>query len=427
MSPSTAGINSRTLAGVESGPLYRWLLVGTLFLIACLNYADRAALNSVFPLLRRELGMSDVALASIGSIFLWSYALASPLAGYIGDRFSRSTVIVGSLAAWSAVMLFNGMAQTQGQLLAMRIPLGIAEAFYIPAAIALIGDHHAGATRAKAFSIHLCGFYTGSIVGASLSGYLGNLHGWRLPQLLLGAVGLAFAAVAHFVLRDGPAREKAPEAAERPGLIESLRELARVPTYWILVADAFLMGAVVFILTAWLPLFLHENFRLNLGAAGFQGSFFLMGGSVLGVLAGGAISDAVGRHGKRLRMLTQSCAYALSVPILLVFLISPNLMALQAALFVFMLIRYGGGANANPVLCDLIPSNRRSVAFGVMNLCSCMSGGAAILITGALKTKYGLMAIFASASVFVLASALIVWLGYARFLDRDLARAGSHP
>lgn len=72
----------------------KWRMVAVLLSIAGLNYADRTAISSVFPLIRRDLGMSDVALAATGSLFLWSYAIGSPFAGYLADRLSRSRLIV---------------------------------------------------------------------------------------------------------------------------------------------------------------------------------------------------------------------------------------------------------------------------------------------------------------------------------------------
>ena len=95
-------------------PRYKWILVGVLFLAASLNYADRGALTAVFPLLRKDLGMSDLALAAIGSFFLWSYALFSPLAGYLGDRFSRSALVTWSVVAWSVVTALTAFVQTSG-------------------------------------------------------------------------------------------------------------------------------------------------------------------------------------------------------------------------------------------------------------------------------------------------------------------------
>ena len=80
---------------------YKWLLLAVLFLVASINYADRGVLSAVFPLLSRDLGMSDLGLAAIGSFFLWAYALFSPIAGYVGDRFSRSMLVTVSVAAWT--------------------------------------------------------------------------------------------------------------------------------------------------------------------------------------------------------------------------------------------------------------------------------------------------------------------------------------
>jgi MFS family permease len=76
----------------------KWLAVAVIWVIACLNYADRMAIFSVLPVLKREMGFSDVALALLGSTFLWTYALCSPIGGYLGDRFSRRLTIISRLA-----------------------------------------------------------------------------------------------------------------------------------------------------------------------------------------------------------------------------------------------------------------------------------------------------------------------------------------
>ena len=75
----------------------KWRTVIVLFFVAGLNYADRTAISSVFPLVRADLGLTDVAMAAIGSLFLWAYALASPVAGFLADRVSRSRMVFWSL------------------------------------------------------------------------------------------------------------------------------------------------------------------------------------------------------------------------------------------------------------------------------------------------------------------------------------------
>ena len=426
MGPDTAAreLSESDLRAVSG---YKWFLVAVLFVAACLNYADRSVLAGVFPLLREELGMSDVALAATSSFFLWSYAICSPFAGFLGDRFSRSTVITWSLGLWSLIVVLTGLAQTQAQLLGMRIPLGIAESVYVPAAIALIGDHHSSSTRGKAFSLHLCGFYAGGVAGSSLGGYLGQRYGWRCPLFVLGAFGILFAVFMRAVLRDGPKRAQDRKTARPAALLDmrvSVTTILRVRSYWFLVTEAFLVSAVNFVLLTWLPLFFHESFGMDLGTAGFRGSFAMQAGGIAGVMLGGFLSDAVGRRNPARRMLIQACCGLISAPMLLSFLAVPNVVAVELVLLISSFVRFLGAANANPVTCDLIPARHRSLAFGIMNLISCLSAGAGVLLSGSLKGRFGLTAIFASISGIGVLAGLVLLVGYYFFLQRDLQQFG---
>src|SRR5262249_49911516 len=112
--------------------------------------------------------------------FKWVYAILSPIAGYLADRFRRSHVIVISLFVWSAVTWLTGHVTTFSGLLVARALMGISEAFYIPAALALIADYHLGSTRSRAVGIHQMGIYMGLILG----GFAGKVAdhpdlGWR--------------------------------------------------------------------------------------------------------------------------------------------------------------------------------------------------------------------------------------------------------
>ncbi|MEN6534388.1 MAG: MFS transporter, partial [Bryobacteraceae bacterium] len=130
--------------------MYKWQSLALLFFIGAINYADRTALSAVFPLVQRDLGMSNVGLAAIGSLFLWSYAIGSPIAGAVADRFPRSRMIFWSLVGWSAVTLATALVRNQEQLFLARVLLGMAECAYLPAAFAFISDYHQDKTRATA-------------------------------------------------------------------------------------------------------------------------------------------------------------------------------------------------------------------------------------------------------------------------------------
>lgn len=408
----------------DDGSRYKWFLVAILFCIGALNYGDRTAISSVFPLLRQEFGVTDVQLGAIGGVFLWAYAAASPFAGSLADRVSRSRLIVASLAAWSAITLVTGFVTSIEQLLVTRALLGLAEAAYLPAAIALIADYHASETRATAIGVHTAGLTFGLIAGGTGAGYLGEHFGWRTGFFVLGLAGLALAVAAWFLVRDATsARERA--AAPRPSMLRDAAKLLSIPSCIIVLSESMIVSIGTWIFLNWLPLYFKETYNLSLTAAGFSGTFVLQGAATLGLLAGGFLSDRVAGKQPRKRMLLQTIFYLMSAPFLLMFLAQPGLAALNSGIFLFSFFSKVSSNNQTPLLCDLLAPQLRSTAIGVMNAANCFAGGIGIMIAGVLKSGYGLAGVFGGISGIMLICAALTAIGYLFFLGKDLARRGA--
>jgi predicted MFS family arabinose efflux permease len=403
---------------------YKWYVMALLFAAAGLNYADRTAITAVFPLLRRDLGMSDIALGATGTVFLWTYAAVSPFAGYLGDRVSRARLLTFSLGAWSLVMACSALATSATQLLVMRAVLGIAEAAYIPAAVALIADHHGPGTRARAMGIHLAGFSTGMVGGGSLAGYLGDRFGWRPSFVILGALGLVLTAVCLLTLRDAGGRNQASaEGANKGSLISALRHLVKIPSFIVLTLENVLSGSVMWVFINWLPMFFTETFSLSLAMAAFFGTLWLQSGRVTGVMLGGIPSDRAARVHPRYRMLMMVIAYAIAAPMLTTFAWSQAWGLIAAAIFGYSLFVGMGYVNAQPLLCELLPERLRSTAIGFMNMTACLAGGAGVLIAGALKSSFGLTNAFASLAFIQASVAVMLLITFLTVLRRDLQTA----
>jgi len=144
-----------------------WLAVVLLLPVALLNYLDRQMLASMkfsvmadIPTIATEANWGRM----LGQ-FKWVYAFLSPVGGYLADRFGRRHTICASLFVWSAVTWATGHVTSYDGLLLTRSLMGISEAFYIPAALALIADHHVGPTRSRAVGLHQMAIYCGVIVG----------------------------------------------------------------------------------------------------------------------------------------------------------------------------------------------------------------------------------------------------------------------
>lgn len=263
------------------------------------NYMDRYLAASVAPAIQKELHVSDAAIGFLGSAFLLVYALAAIPFGLWGDRGVRKTVIGVGVAIWSIATLFTGFARSFAQLFLSRAVVGIGEASYYPAGTSLISDYFPKDQRSRVMAIWGAGATVGIAVGYAGGGILADKIGWRPAFFFAAAPGLVFATLA-FTLRE-PLRGAAEEtgravARTAEASTRKLLELLKIPTlratiiaqtflYFVLASNAF-----------WLPTYLQRRFEMTSGSAGILSGGVIVAGGLIGILAGGWLSD---RRAKR--------------------------------------------------------------------------------------------------------------------------------
>lgn len=398
----------------------RWRVVAFLGCAAALNYADRAAFSAVLQPLREELGLSDVALGLLSSLFLWSYALGSPVAGLLADRWPRGRLVVASLVAWSLVTALTGFANEFWQLAVLRVLLGFSECIFLPAAFALVADHHAGVTRARAMSVLSIGVTLGVIAGGGVAGTLAEHYGWRYGFWILGGVGVVAASAARVFVTEPPSADSSVGQAP---VLATLRYLACVPTFHVLLAKTMLAGFAIWIFLSWLPLYFRETFHLGLGAAGFAGTFMLQIAAMIGIGVGGWLSDAVAAKDPRRRLLILVVSYSLIAPTLLLFLTQPGFGTVIAIVSVYSLMRGMGDATEKPSMCEVVPPRFRATAVGMTNALATSAGGVGVFMTGWLKGDLGLNGIFAACSIVYFVASGLLLIAYRYYMARDIKRA----
>jgi predicted MFS family arabinose efflux permease len=397
----------------------RWRATLFLATATALNFGDRSAFSVVLAPLQTELKLSNVALGVLGSLFLWSHGLGSPVAGILADRYPRGRLVGFSLFFWSFFILVTGFSTGFGQLSFYRLGLGLSECLFLPAAFALVADYHATATRGKAMSLLSMGAQSGVVLGGTSAGFLALYFGWRSVFFALGAGGIGFAVLSGFFLGHGSTGHA---LSPKVGTGEALHYLIKVPSYHVILAKQILAEAGTWIFIGWLPLYLLETYHMNLAQAGFAGTFMLQASLIIGIAVGGMMSDSVAAHDptRRLALLGLSCI--LSAPFMIVFLMKPGFYRVAASVAVAYFFRGIGTANERPALCEVIPPQYRSTALGVMNAFSTLSGAVGVLLAGVLKSSYGLKAVFASSSVLNLMAGLIILFGVYQYTRSDIAR-----
>ena len=171
-------------------PRYKWWLVAMLWWIAFFNYADRQAVFSLFPLLGKELHLSQTQRGLLGSSFAWTYGLCAPFAGWLVDRIRRKTAILGGLQAWSLICMATALSRGFGWLVFFRAAEGLGETFYFPASVAMLSDYHGPRTRSRALGIHQTSVYAGTIGGGACAALIAEHYGWRSTFVIFGALGM---------------------------------------------------------------------------------------------------------------------------------------------------------------------------------------------------------------------------------------------
>ena len=380
---------------------YGWALIGLLWVVALLNYIDRQVIFSVLPLVKADLKLTDVELGLLSGVFLWVYGILSPVAGYLGDRFGRVRMILLSLLVWSAVTWATGHARTSGELLAARALMGISEACYLPAALALIADYHGDRTRSLATGLHFSGIYVGIVLGGGGGGWMGEQYGWRLTFTILGIFGIVYTGILRLRLKD-----TARAAATPPRILASLRELMRLRGFPALVLIFSTTSVANWIVYTWLPLYLYERFGMSLTAAGFTATFYIQAGSVAGILLGGKVADAWARSSPSGRLFTQAAGLSAAAPFLFLAGSTSAIGFLIAGLLVFGIGRGMFDCNAMPVLCQIARPDLRATGYGIYNCAGCLIGGLMAAVAGALKEAFGLTASFQIAAVLLFFSAM---------------------
>ena len=360
-----------------------WLVVALLFPVALLNYLDRQMIASMKVSVMgdiKDIG-SEANWGHMLASFKWVYAIFSPIGGYIADRFSRKLTICGSLFVWSLITWLTGHVGSFNELYWARTLMGISEAFYIPAALALIADYHTAGTRSRAIGVHQMGIYCGVMVGG-FAGFVADAPdlGWRFMFDFTGLAGILYAIPLLLLLRDVPRQadtQKARDPAARGG---SMGELLMNRNFILLVFYFTLPALAAWVVRDWMPAILQKAFNISQGKAGVSASLYWQAAALLSAILGGWLADRWMQRSERGRIYVSAIGMMLIVPAMFGVGNAPALNSFGLAIASLILFGVGWGffdCNNMPILSQIARPHMRATGYGLMNFVSMMCGGVA--------------------------------------------------
>lgn len=393
-----------------------------LWWIAFFNYADRQAVFSVFPLLQKEMNLSNTQLGLLASSFAWVYGLGALFAGTVVDRIRRKTAILGGLHAWSVICMATALSQNFKHLVFFRAAEGLGETFYFPASMSLLSDYHDKSTRSRAMGFHQTSVYLGTIGGGFFAGLIGQYYGWRLSFVVFGALGIALGLFLSRFLKE-PARG-ASEAivAGKPLSIGAFMGYAwRTRTIRILLLAFVCTNFVATVMLSWMPKFLYDKFHLSLAMAGLTATLFLQLASMIGSPVGGWLADVMRRRTPGGRMMIQAIGVFAGAPFVMACGATQSIPVLITALIGWGFCKGLYDANIFASVFEVVRPEARGAAAGLMNTVGWLAGGGtAPLIIGILGDNYGLSFAISITAIVYLAAGGLLLIGIFRYVEKDV-------
>ena len=374
--------------GASSGGSFIWVVVLLLLPVAFLNYLDRQMIAVMKASIMQDvpsIGLQENWGLLLGS-FKWVYACLSPFGGYFADRVSRRWIICLSLLVWSSVTWMTAYVTTFNELLLTRALMGVSEACYIPAALALIADFHSRRTRSRAVGMHQTAIYAALMLGG-FTGYAAESPdiGWRMVFTVAGIVGVVYAFPLMLLLRDAP--RSVTEVDEHPSVRTAVGELLTNFSFLLLVAYFTLPAIAGWVVKDWMPEILGRRFSLGQGLAGVSATLYVNLATLAGAIGGGVLADMWMRRTVRGRINVSALGMIMIVPALLGIGYAGSL---TVAIMFLILFGLGWGffdGNNMPILSQIARPHLRATGYGIMNFVSISCGGFADWIYGVCQDR----------------------------------------
>ena len=407
---------------------YKWILLALLACAFFFHQADRVLFGLLTIPIQDDLHLTDLQIGFVNTSLFCTLAVTTPIAGFLGDRFSRKWIITVSLLFWSLMTACTGFVGGICGLIFFRsIATGGGESFYAPSAFALIASHHKE-TRSVALSIHQSALYIGLMFSGALVAWALKLFGgWRMVFLTFGGLGFLLGVAFIWALKDGatgetpvvpvngqdarcpsggqdarcpsggqdarcPQRAAAAcgQAALPGGIVAGLRAYFCNPSA-LLATCGFV--AIVFANNAylsWAPKFMARRFDLSVGAAGNGTMLYHHIAAFAAIMLGAFATDACVKGRPRFRLGLQAVAMLLGAPTLVLIGFSPTAACAWAAVAAYGVFRGLFEVNAHASLFDVVAPQHRSTAEGMMTMVAFFIGSLSPLMIGALSDRYGI-------------------------------------
>ena len=364
----------------------RWIVLALVFLGIVINYIDRGNLSVAAPSIMRDFQIAPATMGVLLSAFFWTYAAFQIPAGALVDRFGIRQAYAGGFLVWSIASASIALSRRTGDIVGMRMVLGLAESIAPLASLSFIRNNFAGKDQGLPTSIYIAGQNVGPALGALVGALLLERFGWRMMFAITGLGGLIWLPCWLFAAPSDGTRavrqaEKAADDLAAPRRW-TWRMLLTNPTFWAMSLAILLSSYYWYFVLTWVPSYFILSRGFSTLGMGRVVSTALFTMAIVNVFAGSAVDKLAARIGVfRARLWFGAVGYAGTAAILLL-LVTPD-QSWALPILTFSLCATGiGNSNFWTISQHVPPKNMVGRTIGFLNTVAVVGGGAAPVITG---------------------------------------------
>jgi ACS family hexuronate transporter-like MFS transporter len=385
----------------------RWRVLGSNAAVLMLNYGDRAALGVAAPLIIKEFGLSTGAMGIILGAFALTYAPACFAGGALADKFGPRKTMAAAAAWWSICTALTALCFNFATFFIQRLLFGAGEGPQGSVTARTMGNWFPKKEYATAMGLTFAANPLGAALGIPVvTGLLiWSNNNWRVPFIVLGAIGLVIAGGWYWIIRDKPSEHPRITAEELAHItagdsatevlaandVPPLKFYLRQPAVIANCVAFFGFSWLLFMFLSWYPLFLVQTQHINLSSLAWAGALPWVAGSI-GTALGGIVSDRLARRsGAPFRMrkwmtgIFLALSGALCIPLAAV-----NSLGLAVGLFsVVLLMLYLANVQFFAIVRDFVHPARLGGVTGFVHFCANLAGIIAPVVTGFLIQDLG--------------------------------------
>jgi ACS family glucarate transporter-like MFS transporter len=386
----------------------RYLILAVAFVGLSLNYLDRANLSVALPFIQEDLNLhlSNAEKGLILGAFFWAYDGAMLAAGWFADKVGSRRAFTFAALWWSLITALTPLARGFWSLFAFRFALGAGEAPAYPSATKAASRWFPKHERAFSTAVIDSGSRVGTVLALPVVTGLIALVSWHFSFVVLGVMGLVWAAVWYWYYRD-PMEHKHANEAEREYIATHgarleenddkdavevrWRDLFRYRTVRGMMLGFFCLNFVIYFFLTWFPTYLKDARGLDLAQLGTLGTLpgitAIIGGWLAGIIADRRIR--AGADVTRVRKTVMVGGLLGGAAIVFAASASSIYLAL-----LFLAVSYASLAIAATAIWslpgDVAPSSRHVASIGgIQNFASNIAGIISPFLFGLLLDLYG--------------------------------------